>query len=149
MKIVEEIERRRSTFVVEGSEEVYAEIRDLLERRMAFDHVSEGKYFHDVEEQKIRSEITTIEGLDHVTVEELEIYLTIDGGSNELDIMVKGKLVTEYETEGWKNSLWYYAYRALYDKFLYGSVRHKYEPLVEDKIDELLERIRQNVEAKV
>lgn len=148
MKIVEEVQRRRSTFVVEGSEEVYAEIRDLLERRMAFDHVSEEKYFHDVEEESIRSEITTVEGLDHVTHEELEIYLTIHGDSKELDILVKGKLVTEYETEGWRDSVWYYAYRALYDKFLYGSVRHGYEHAVEDKIDELLERIRQNVEAK-
>lgn len=147
MKIVEEVVRRRQTFAIDEPGSVYGELRDLLDRRMAFDKVIEEKYFHDVEEGKIRSYIETVEGLDHVTHEELEIYLTIDKQSRELDIQVKGKLVTEYEVEGWKDSVWYYAYRALYDKFLYGSVRHGYEHAVEEKVDELFERIRQNVEA--
>ncbi len=147
MEIVEEIRRQRSTFAVENPGSVYAEIRDLLERRMSFDKVTEEKYFHDVEEGRVRSHIVTIEFFDNVTREELEIYLTIDETSNELDILVKGKLVTEYDVDGWRDSVWYYAYRALYDKFLYGSVRHGYEPAVEEKIEELIERIRQNVEA--
>lgn len=148
MDIVEEVERRRSTFAVENPEEVYAEIRDLLDRRMSFDKVTEGKYYHDVEEGRIRSRIETVEWYDNVTREELEIYLTIDRRSKELDILVKAKLVTAYDVDGWKDSVWYYAYRALYDKFLYGSVRHGYEPAVEEKVDELMERLRQNVEAK-
>lgn len=147
MEIVEEIDRRRNTFVIEAPEEVYSEVRDLVDRRMAFDEVREEKYFNDVEEKRVRSKIITVEWLDNVTKEELEIYLFIDGSSNELDIQVKGKLVTIYDTSGWKNTLWYYAYRALYDKFLYGSVRRGYVPLVEEKMDELLDRIRQNVEA--
>lgn len=148
MDIVEEIQRRRQTFAVDDPGQAYPEIRDLLNRRMSFDHVREEKYFNDVEEGKIRSKIVTVEGMDNVTREEIEIYLTIDKPSRELDIQVKGKLVTHYPTEGWRNSLWYYAYRSLYDKFLYGSVREGYEHLVEDKISELFERVRQNVEAE-
>ncbi len=148
MKIVEEIVRRRQTLVVDNPEDAYAEIRDLLERRMTFDEVMEVKYFNDIEERKIRSKIETIEGLDNVTIEKLEIYLYIDGTSRELDVQVKGKLVTEYETQGWKNTLWYYAYTALYEKFLYGSVREGYEHLVEDKTEEFFNRLRQSVEVK-
>lgn len=148
MEIVEEVERRRQTLVIDDPGRAYAEIRDLLERRMRFDEVREEKYFNDVEEGKIRSKITIVEVMDNVTREELEVYLFIDEGSRELDIQVKGKLVTEYETEGWKNTLWYYAYRALYEKFLYGHVRHEYEPVVGDRIDELFERLRQTLEAE-
>ncbi|MFB6216299.1 MAG: hypothetical protein ABEJ72_04925 [Candidatus Aenigmatarchaeota archaeon] len=147
MEIVEEAVRRRQTIALENPEQAYPEIKDLLERRMSFDHVSEDKYFHDVDEGIIRSRITTIEGFDRYTEEELEIYLVVSKKSRELDIQVKGKLVTEYETEGYKNSLWWYAYRALYDKFLYGEVRHGFEHAVEEKVEELLTRIRQNVEA--
>lgn len=147
MDIVEEIDRRRNTFAIEEPDRVYPEIRDLLDRRMSFDEVREEKYFNDIEEEKVRSKIVTVEFLDNVTREELEIFLYMDGRSKELDIQVKGKLITEYDTSGWKNTLWYYAYRALYDKFLYGQVRHGYEDAVAEKMDQLLERIRQNVEA--
>ncbi|MFB6292229.1 MAG: hypothetical protein ABEI58_02435 [Candidatus Nanohaloarchaea archaeon] len=148
MEIVEEVVRRRQTIAVDDPEAVYPEIRDLLERRMYFDHVQEDRYFHDVDEGNIRSKIITIEAFDNVTVEELEIYVHISRQTHELDIQVKGKLVTEYETSGWKGSLWYYAYRALYDKFLYGEVRHGYEPSVEEKVSEFMHRVRENVEAR-
>lgn len=134
--------------MIENPQEVYAELRDLLERRMSFDEVREEKYFHDVGEDRIRSRLTTEEWMDNVTREELEIYLYISKRDRELDIQVKGKLVTHYDLEGWKNSLWYYGYRALYDKFLYGHVRHGYEHAVEEKVDELLERVRQNIEVR-
>ncbi len=147
MKIVEEAVRRRDTIHVENPEQAYPEIRDLLERRMSFDSVQEEKYFHDVDEGTIRSRIVANEGFDHHTSEQLEIFLVISENSNELDIQVKGKITTEYETEGWRQSLWYYAYRALYDKFLYGGARHGFEEYTEEKVDELLTRIRQNVEA--
>lgn len=146
MDIVEEVERRRNTYAVDEPDRVYSEIRDLLDRRMSWDEVREEKYFNDVEEQRIRSRIVAIEYYDNVTREEHEIYVTIDNQSRELDIQVKAKLITHYPTEGWRNTLWYYAYRALYDKFLYGHVRHGYEPAVEEKLDELLHRVRQNVE---
>lgn len=147
MDIVEEVDRQRHTFVVDDPQRVYSEIRDLLERRMVFDHVSEDKYYNDIEQQRIRSRIIAVDDFDTTTHQEHEIYLSIDGRARELDLQIKSKLVTEYPTEGWKNTLWYYAYRALYEKFLYGHVRHEYEESVEEKLDTLVERIRQNVEA--
>lgn len=147
MDIVEEVARRRQTIKIDAPEQAYPEIRDLLERRMSFDEVKEEKYFHDVEEGTVRSKIITVEGFDQHSREELEIFLVISPKSRELDIQIKGKVITHYEMEGWKGSIWYYAYRALYDKFLYGSARHGFEEYVEEKMDELLERVRQNVEA--
>ena len=149
MDIVEEVARRRQTIKLKDPESAYPEIKDLLERRMGFDDVKEEKYFHDVDTGTTRSKIVTVEGFDQHTVEKLEIFLVITPDSRELDLQIKGKIVTHYETEGliWKGSLWYYAYRALYDKFLYGSARHGFEEFVEEKMDELLERVRQNLEA--
>lgn len=147
MDIVEEVARRRQTIKLDTPEQAYPEIRDLLERRMSFDEVKEEKYFHDVEEGTVRSKIITVERFDQHSREELEIFLVISPKSRELDIQIKGKVITHYEMESWKGSIWYYAYRALYDKFLYGSARHGFEEYVEEKMDELLERVRQNVEA--
>lgn len=146
MNIQEEIVRKRQTIAVHDPESAYPEIRDLLERRMSFDEVIEEKYYTDVEEGNVRSRITTIEAFDKHTVEELEVYLVINKNSNELDMQVKGKLVTSYPVTGWKGNLWYYAYRALYEKFLYGEVRHEWEHAVEDKTEELFERVRQVLE---
>ena len=147
MDIVEEVARRRQTIKIDDPESAYSEIRDLLERRMSFDEVSEDKYFHDVNEGTVRSQITTMEGYDMHTKEEIEIFLVISPNSKEMDVQAKAKLITHYDTEGWRGSLWYYAYRALFDKFLYGETRHGFEHAVEEKIDELMERIRQNLEA--
>jgi hypothetical protein len=147
MDIVEEVARRRQTIKLENPEQAYSEIRDLLERRMGFDEVKEEKYFHDVDGGTIRSKIITAEDFDQYSREELEIFLVITPESSELDLQVKGKVITHYAMEGWKGSLWYYAYRSLYDKFLYGSARHGFEEYVEEKMDELMERVRQNVEA--
>lgn len=147
MKIQEEVVRRRQTIAVDEPERAYPEIRDLLERRMSFDKVVEEKYYTDVEEGNVRSRIRTHEFFDKHTREELEIYLVINKRSNELDIQIKGKLVTEYPVAGWKGNLWYYAYRALYEKFLYGETRHQWEHAVEDKTETLLNRVRQNVES--
>lgn len=146
MKITEEVTRKRQTLAVEDPGRAYPEIRDLLERRMSFDHVTEEEYYNDIEKENVRSKIVTAEWFDKHTKEELEIFLTINKNSRELDIQVKGKLVTEYPVSGWKGNLWYYAYRALYEKFLYGEIRHKWEHGVEEKTEELLHRIRQNLE---
>jgi hypothetical protein len=148
MEIVEEVTRRRQTLALDNPQTTYSEVRDLLERRMSFDEVREEKYFNDVEEGTIRSRIITTEYYDQYSREEIEIYLYISKQSREMDLQIKAKLITHYATEGWKNTLWYYAYRALYEKFLYGQVRHEYEPAVEQKADQLLTRVRDNVEAK-
>lgn len=147
MDIVEEVARRRQTIELDNPEQAYSEIRDLLERRMSFDEIKEEKYFHDVDGGTLRSKIVAMEVFDQYTFEELEIFLVINPQSRELDVQVKGKIITHYTTEGWRGSLWYYAYRALYDKFLYGSARHGFEHYTEEKMDELMQRIRQNVEA--
>lgn len=148
MNIVEEVERRRLTLEVEYPKEAYSEIKDLLENRMHFDHVHEEKYYNDVDGDMIRVKIETEEGLDGETAEELEIFFKINKATGEVDIQVNGKLVTEYPDERfWQESLWYYAYRSLYDKFLYGSVREGYEPAVEEKMDTLVNRLRETLEA--
>lgn len=146
MNIQEEVVRRRQTIAVDDPESAYPEVRDLLERRMSFDEVIEEKYYTDVEEGNVRSRIKTIEEFDKHTVEELEIYLVINHDSRELDMQVKGKLVTSYPVTGWKGNLWYYAYRALYEKFLYGEIRHEWEHAVEHKTEELFDRVRQVLE---
>ena len=94
MNIQEEVVRRRQTLAVDHPESVYPEIRDLLERRMSFDEVIEEKYYTDVEEGNVRSRIKTIEAFDKHTVEQLEIFLVINPDSRELDMQVKGKLIT-------------------------------------------------------
>lgn len=148
MDITEEVLRRRQTIGVEYPKEAYSEIKDLLENRMSFDHVHEEKYYNDVDGDMIRVKIETVEAFDGETVEELEIFFKINKASGEVDVQVKGKLVTHYPDEKfWQESLWYYAYRSLYDKFLYGSVREGYEPAVEDKIDTLMTRMRETLEA--
>ncbi len=147
MEIEEEVSRKRQTIKVEDPEQAYPEVRDLLINRMSFDHVSEDKYFNDVEEGKIRTKIETTEGYDRYTVELIEIFLTIDKNSRELDLQIKSNLITEYPDHySYQKTLWYYAYRSLFDKFLYGGVRHAYEPDVEHKTDEILQRIRDAVE---
>ena len=148
MNIVEEVERRRQTIVVEDVDSAYSELRDLLDSKMSFDHVTEEKYFNDVEEGKIRARIKTVERFDKFTVEELEIHVTITPEKNELDLQIKAKLITDYpEKFSYQKTIWYYAYRSLFDKFLYGGVRHGYEGAVEDKLETLMERIRETMEA--
>ena len=148
MEIIEEAVRRRQTLELEYPREAYDEIKDLLENRMGFDHVHEEKYYNDVDGDMIRVKIETAEWLDGETVEELEIFFKINKATGEVDIQVKGKLVTEYPDEKmWQDTLWYYAYRSLYDKFLYGSVREGYEPAVEEKVDSLMTRMRDTLEA--
>ncbi|MFO7793508.1 MAG: hypothetical protein R6V35_00845 [Candidatus Nanohaloarchaea archaeon] len=148
MKIVEEVERRRQTIVVEDAESAYSELRDLLDSKMSFDHVAEEKYFNDVDEGKIRAKIVTEEGFDKFTAENLEIHVTITPAKNEVDFQIKSKLVTEYpEKFAYQKTIWYYAYRSLFDKFLYGGVRHGYEHAVEEKLETLMERIRETLEA--
>ncbi len=148
MEIVEEVERRRLTVEVDEPEMAYSEIKDLLENRMGFDSVHEEKYYNDVDGDMIRTKLSTVDAFDGETHEELEIFFKINKATGEVDVQIKGKLVTEYpEEKPWQGNLWYYAYRSLYDKFLYGSVREGYEHGVEDKIDTLATRLRETLEA--
>lgn len=147
MEIEEEITRRRQTIELEDPGQAYAELRDLLSTRMSFDHVSEEKYFNDVDEGVIRARVETTEAFDRYSIERLEIYVKIDENKNELDLQIKGMIITEYpEHYGYQKSLWYYAYRSLFDKFLYGEVRHGYIPAVEGKTDTVMERVRDLLE---
>lgn len=148
MEIVEEVERRRQTIVVEDADSAYSELKSLLDDRMSFDHIHEEKYYNDVEEGLIRARIKTEEGFDKFTHEGLEIHVTINPEENEMDIQVKSKLLTHYpENYSYQTTVWYYAYRSLFDKFLYGSVREGYEGAVEDKMETLMKRVRETLEA--
>lgn len=148
MEIIEEADRRRQTIVLDNPESAYSELRELLESRMSFDHVHEEKYYNDVEEGKIRARLKTVEGYDRFTKEVLEIHLTIKEEEGELDLQVKALLETTYPDHfSYQKTIWYYAYRSLYDKFLYGSVREGYEPAVEEKLEEFMERMREVLEA--
>ncbi len=147
MEIEEEITRRRQTLELEDPGQAYAELRDLLSTRMSFDHVSEEKYFNDVDEGVIRARIETVEEFDRYSKEQLELYLKIDKNKGEMDLQIKGIIITEYpESYSYQKSLWYYAYRSLFDKFLYGEVRHGYIPAVEEKTDQVMERTRDLLE---
>lgn len=148
MEIIEEAARRRQTLKISNTDEAYAEFRDLLENRIALDHVHEKQYYNDVEQGLIRAKIEAEEGFDKHTHGAYEIYLTLDPSKGEMDIQIKGKIETHYPTEKpWQGNLWYYAYRSLFDKFLYGSVREGYEHAVEEKTDTIIHRVRETLEA--
>lgn len=147
MEIIEEIGRRRQDIRLENTDRAYAEIRDLLTSRISQDEVREEKYFNDVDTGKIRSKVILEAGMDKFTSEVHEIFIDINKQEKKANIQVKSKLKTEYPTEkDYQESLWYYAYRALFDKFLYGETRGGYEEGVEEKRDLIVERIRENLE---
>ena len=149
MEIVEEVDRRRQTIKLDHPETAYEELRDLLEDRMSFSNVHEEQYFNDTEKGKIQARISNTEGFDKFTKEKLKIYLTIDSEKGEMDLQLKALLVTEYpEKFSYQKTVWYYAYRSLFDKFLYGSVREEFEPAVEDRMEELMDRLRESLEAE-
>jgi len=148
MEIEEEITRRRQTIALENPQQAYAELRDLLSTRMSFDEVSEEKYFNDVDEGVIRARVETVERFDRYSIEQLELFLKIDKDKGELDLQIKGQIVTTYpENYSYQKTLWYYGYRSLFDKFLYGEVRHGYIPAVEEKTDTVMQRVRDLLEA--
>lgn len=147
MEIVEEVGRRRLEIELENPQRAYSEIRDLLENRLSFDEVYEEKYFNDVEEGRIRSEIIMVEGFDKFTVEEIEMHLSIDKEKGVMDVQLKTKMVTSYPThKKYQQSLWYYAYRSLFDKFIYGETRGAYEEGMEEDMDEIVELVREAME---
>jgi hypothetical protein len=147
MEIVEEVGRRRQEIQLTDAKRAYGELRDLLNRRIGADEVREEKYFNDVDEGKIRSKVVAEEQMDKYTDAVHEIYIDIDRREQKANVQIKGKLVTEYPTEKkYQQTLWYYAYRALFDKFLYGENRAGHEESVEERTDNILERLRENLE---
>lgn len=149
MEITEEVTRRRQTLEIDDASRAYAELKDLLEHRIALDKADEGKYFNDLEKGQIRAKIDAKEQFDNHTAAEYEIFLTIDKEKMEMDMQVKGKLVTHYPTsKPWQGTLWYYAYRALFDKFLYGSVREGFEHAADEKVDTIMQRVRETLETR-
>ena len=149
MKITEEVDRRRQNIKVEDPDRAYSELKDLLENRISLDDAHEEKYFNDIEKGQIRAEIEAFEAMDGFTTVQVELFVTIDKSVPEMDIQAKVKLVTNYPTEKpWQGTLWYYAYRSIYDKFLYGSVREGFEEPAEEKLDKIMMRVRDTLEAK-
>jgi len=149
MEIVEEVVRRRDTIPLQSPEETYSEIRDLLERRMGFDHVKELKYFKNIDKGTVKTKLVTEKHYDQFTQANFEIHGVINTDSQELDIQVKAKIITHYSLgNNRKDPLWRYAYRTLYDKFLYGRVRKGFHEDVEEDLEELMTRIRQTTEVK-
>lgn len=147
MEIIEEVGRRRQEIKLESAERAYSEIRDLLTSRISQDEVHEEKYFNDVDKGKIRSKVILEEQMDKFTFEVHEIYIDINKEERKANIQIKSKLKTEYPTEKkYQESLWYYAYRSLFDKFLYGETRGGYEEDVVEKRDMIVERLRDNLE---
>lgn len=147
MKITEEVDRRRQNLKIEDSDRGYSELKDLLENRISLDDVHEEKYFNDIEKGQIRARIEAVEGMDRFTTVEVELFVTIDKSVPEMDIQAKVKLVTDYPTsKPWQGTLWYYAYRSIYDKFLYGSVREGFEEPAEEKLDKIMMRVRDTLE---
>jgi hypothetical protein len=148
MEITEEVGRRRQEIQLESPERAYSELKDLLERRISSDEVYEEKYFNDIEEGRIRTKIILEEQHEKFTGEMIEIFLNIEKQKKRAEIQIKGKVETEYPTEkNYQQTLWYYAYRALFDKFLYGENRGAIEEDVEEKMDHILELVRDNLEA--
>ena len=147
MDIVEEVGRRRQEIRLTDAGRAYGELKDLLTNRISADEVYEEKYFNDVDEGKIRSKVVVEEQMDKFTDAVHEIYVDINRSKKKANIQIKAKLVTEYPTEkDYQQSLWYYAYRALFDKFLYGENRSGHEESVEEKTDKIIERLRNNLE---
>jgi len=140
VKINHDIANKQLSFQIEDQEEAYSEIRSLLAERMSFDKVEEVKHYNDVEEQKIRSKIETVEGYDKYTSEKMDIYLTMT--PKQMDLEIKLYMVIDYGSSGWKNSIFYYAYRSLFHKYLYRKDAHVFEEAMEEKIDELTDRLR-------
>ncbi|MFB6203056.1 MAG: hypothetical protein ABEK01_01045 [Candidatus Nanohaloarchaea archaeon] len=149
MDITEEVDRRRTTVQLDDPDTAYAEMRDLLTEKMGFDEVSEEKYFNDVDEGRVRTKLKAVEGFDRYSRGEYDILFEVDKKDGKVDIQVKAKLITSYPDEkDYQETLWYYAYRSLFHKFLYGETRAQYREPLKNNLDELMERMRRALGAE-
>lgn len=144
MEIVEEVHRARQEIEVKRPDSALKEFKDLLEHE--FSHVEEEKHVKKPDEETGR--FVTERHMDQFTHEELEIFISVNYSEAEISLQIKGKLLTHYpEDYIHQKTVWYYAYRTLYDKFLYGNAREGFIPNVEEKTEELLKKTRQRLEA--
>lgn len=142
MKFFDEVVHRTQEFEVNDTSNVYSEIRILLNNKIAFGNVDEVKYYNDVEEGVIRAKIETMDQYDKYFFEKIEVYLTIK--ENSFKIEIKGILTARYPTSGWKNNLYYYAYIALFHKYLGLKNKDEYEDWVEDKVNQVMQNIERS-----
>ena len=149
MEIDEEIERRRVNIKIDKDpRDTYDEFKHMLENKHLFEGVEETEYYSNQQENTLRAKLIAEEHIDNFTEEKIHIHIKTTEQTDEAQVQIKGSLVTEYpQTWRYQKTLWYYAYRSLYDKFLYGNVRAGYEPVIDDKIEKVIKTLKEEIEA--
>lgn len=132
MYIEEEVGRKTSSIEVEDWERAYKEIKTILENRFLFDRVEEEKFRHHVERGLIISKVSCYMEMDDFTNIEVTLMLNIHQDDEGLGAVItvdsKGEIVTKYpDKNGNQRSVWYYAFRSIWDKFVYGGARQKWK----------------------
>lgn len=133
MHIIEEVDRRSSTVKVRDWQEVYKEIVNILENRFDFSRVREVKFRHWMDVGKVFSKIFCHKEVDKFTEIKLTIKIYVDilnepKGTAKIEIRSKGEVDTIYpeETE-FQQSLLYFTFRSIWDKFVYGWARERWK----------------------
>ena len=149
MEIDEEIERRRVNIdIEEDPRTAYDQFKHMLEHKKLFESIEETEYYINEQENVLRAKLIAEEHIDNFTEEKIHIHFKTTEHRSEAQVQIKGVLVTEYpQTWRYQKTLWYYAYRSLYDKFLYGNVRAGYEPVIDDKIEKIIKNLKEEIEA--
>ncbi len=147
MYIEEEAGRKTTTVDVSDWEVAYREVKDLLENRFVFDRVEEEKFRHHVERGLIISKINCYNEMDDFTVVEITIVLNITkddpkGLSASVTVDSKGEVVTKYSNSSGTRSVWYYAFRSVYDKLVYGWARGKWKDDARELLNEIHSELR-------
>ncbi len=147
MYIEEEAGRKTTTIDVSDWELAYSEVKDLLEKRFMFDRVEEEKFRHHVERGLIISKINCYNEMDDFTVLEITLVLNIttdnpEGSSASVTIDSKGEVVTKYSNSSGTRSVWYYAFRSVYDKLVYGWARGKWKEDARELLKEVHSELR-------
>jgi len=139
MRIIEDVVSKTREYDNTDTSDVYGEIRDLLNNKIGFSSLEEVNYTNDVEEGVVRAKIEGKDFYDKYFIAENDIYLEIK--PEKVKITVKGKLVGNYPTDGWKDNLFYYGYVSLLHKFLVSKNQGQYEDWVQGKINNLFDNI--------
>ncbi len=147
MYIEEEVGRKTTTVNVSDWENAYKEVKHLLESRFKFDRVEEEKFRHHVERGLIISKINCYIEVDDFSYKEVTLVLNItkdeaEGKSATVTVDSKGEVVTNYSNENGKRSVWYYAFRSIYDKFIYGQARGKWKEDTAELVREVHSELR-------
>lgn len=148
MYVEEEVGRKTSTVEVVDWEQAYREIKNLLENRFFFHRVEEEKFRHHVERGLVITKINCFREVDDYTTLEITMVLTInqegpEDKSASVTIDSKGEVVTRYPEENWfTRTVWYYALRSIWDKFIYGWARGKWKDEAEQLLIDVHSEIR-------